>query len=76
MSTIQTSCPHCMQPLVADESILGQYVDCPSCGKRFRLQSQTASEGNASSGPKRISMVAALVFNPSPSCSRSSNMSC
>ena len=62
MSTIQTSCPHCMQPLVADESILGQYVDCPSCGKRFRLQSQTASEGNASSGPERISMVAALVF--------------
>ena len=44
MSTIQTNCPHCMQQLAADDSILGQYVDCPSCGKRFRLQAKREDE--------------------------------
>ena len=63
MSTIQTNCPHCMQQLAADDSILGQYVDCPACGKRFRLQTQpTAGTANGGFGLPRISMTVALVF--------------
>ncbi len=63
MSTIQTNCPHCMQQLAADDSILGQYVDCPSCGKRFRLLAES-TDGSTAGGfkPPRISMTAALVF--------------
>ena len=34
-----------MQQLVADDSILGQYVDCPACGKRFRMEARSASGG-------------------------------
>ena len=60
MSNIQTNCPHCMQQLVADDSILGQYVDCPACGKRFRREARSASGGGF--GTPRISMAAALVF--------------
>ena len=62
MSTIQTNCPHCMQQLAADDSILGQYVDGPACGKRFRLQAQTNAGAAAPGGSERISMTTALVF--------------
>ena len=62
MSTIQTSCPHCMQQLAADDSILGQYVDCPTCGKRFRLQPRPVAGASGSLTETSISMTPALVF--------------
>ena len=62
MSTIHTHCPHCMLQIAATDSILGQYVDCPACGRRFRLQAENAFGGGDFSPPKRISMATALVF--------------
>lgn len=29
------ACPHCQQPLEADESYAGATIDCPACGKSF-----------------------------------------
>jgi hypothetical protein len=62
---IKTSCPSCFQQYEVEESAVGTYVDCPSCGKRFRVQAAQpagAGDGSGSRQPKRLSMTLALVF--------------
>lgn len=34
------ACPHCQQPLEADESYAGATVDCPACGKTFVVEAE------------------------------------
>lgn len=52
-----------MQQLVADDSLLGQYVDCPSCGKRFRVQQERNGDSlTCSAQSQMISMTPAIVF--------------
>lgn len=36
--TIDITCPHCLQTLEADESLVGETVACPGCGQEFRIE--------------------------------------
>lgn len=36
--TIDITCPHCLQTLEADESLVGETVACPGCGQEFRVE--------------------------------------
>ena len=55
MSNVIINCPYCQQPLQIDESLLGRYADCPSCGRRLRLEKEEK-------GSDRLSMTVPLVF--------------
>ena len=55
MSNITIQCPHCQQKLEADDSLLGRYSDCPSCGKRFRIGVEPENKTG-------LSMTTPLVF--------------
>lgn len=37
MADITFSCMHCKQPLEADESLVGQVIDCPTCNGRIQI---------------------------------------
>ena len=81
MDSISIQCPHCGQSLLStDPSLIGQYVDCPACEKRFRAQ-PASSETTASSETVQIScphcgqQLSTLVSNlgrcfDCPSCGR------
>lgn len=63
---IKANCPSCFQQYEVEESAVGTYADCLSCGKRFRVQA-ASPVGNAPSGggcnpPERVSMALPLVF--------------
>ena len=56
MATFKTKCKHCSQKLEADESWIGMELQCPSCGKQFKLQGptlQVAAE-NSDGGVKGV----------------------
>lgn len=36
--TIDITCPHCLQTLEANESLVGETVACPGCGQEFRVE--------------------------------------
>ena len=55
MSNITIQCPHCQQKLEADESLLGRYTDCPSCGKRLRIEKESENKAG-------FTMTVPLVF--------------
>jgi uncharacterized Zn finger protein (UPF0148 family) len=38
MASIQFKCPHCREPIEADFEMLGQLMDCPSCGQVVEVQ--------------------------------------
>lgn len=38
MSDVKFACSHCKRTLEGDESVLGQEVQCPSCGKAFKAE--------------------------------------
>jgi hypothetical protein len=62
---IKTTCPHCFQQYEVEDSALGIYADCQSCGKRFRVQvAQPAgiAAGGCERSGGRLSMTVALVF--------------
>ena len=60
-ATIKASCPHCFRPCEVPESAMGTYVDCASCGKRFRIQKKSPAL-SVSGGNRRLSMTTALIF--------------
>jgi hypothetical protein len=39
MSDLKIACPHCNQPLAVPEELLGQILDCPSCGNHIQTPS-------------------------------------
>ena len=41
--TIDITCPHCLQTLEADESLGGETVACPGCGREFRVEERTCN---------------------------------
>lgn len=48
MSSFIVSCPHCNQVLEADDRLVGQTVECPSCGKPFAVDApETPAPGPA-----------------------------
>ena len=42
--SIEIVCPHCGQVLVADISLAGEAVDCPTCEKSFKVELAVSSE--------------------------------
>lgn len=38
------SCPHCQQPLEADDSLNGAATQCPTCGNAFVIQAEIPAE--------------------------------
>lgn len=50
------TCPHCQQPLEADDNLAGVAVECPACGKEFAIQSDFSVEAMPS--PATIPMAA------------------
>jgi transcription elongation factor Elf1 len=63
VSGTTVECPHCFTACVIAESAMGQYVDCPSCGKRFRSQVLLPTEASSGRGmpSARLSMAVPLV---------------
>lgn len=47
------ACPHCRQPLEADDSFAGGVVDCPVCGKSFAVARETPGRREGNGGRKR-----------------------
>ena len=41
--TVDITCPHCLQTLEADESLVGETVACPGCGREFRVEERTCN---------------------------------
>ncbi|MBQ9344793.1 MAG: hypothetical protein IJT88_06230 [Kiritimatiellae bacterium] len=57
-------CPHCFSLYEVPETVMGMYVDCPSCGKRFRARATPATgtlAGEAAGGAK-LPMLLPLVI--------------
>lgn len=57
---IKTNCPNCFRQYEVEDSAAGRYADCPSCGKRFRVQAAVTKTGYGR--PERLSIALALVF--------------
>lgn len=57
----KTRCPHCGQQYEVEDSVLGTYADCQSCGKRFRVQVSSASMAD-NGGNEKLTITKALVF--------------
>ncbi len=55
MSDIKFTCPHCEQHLEGDSALLGQQVQCPSCGKPFTATPPVAP-AQQSNGPAATSV--------------------
>jgi hypothetical protein len=44
MADIDIACPHCGEQLEATDDMLGQSVDCPSCGQVFTIEASGDEE--------------------------------
>lgn len=52
-TAMKFACPHCQQPLEADDSFAGATVDCPVCGQSFVVEtSPLAPEQSATPQPE------------------------
>ncbi len=63
--TLKITCPKCSRQYDVDDSVIGMYVDCPSCNNRFRAQAAAGMSGpgnRLNALPKRLSMTEALVL--------------
>jgi DNA-directed RNA polymerase subunit RPC12/RpoP len=59
------NCPKCNQELEVDDSGAGEEIDCPSCGERIRIPSQSSAAATATV-PKAVGGTAAAVAPPQP----------
>lgn len=42
--TMKFTCPHCQQPLEADDTLHGSAAECPTCGNAFVIQAESLDE--------------------------------
>ena len=64
MSNIPFHCPHCDHSLEAPFEMLGQLIECPSCGETIEVQKQAPRPPLAPSVPPRV--VPKLKMPPPP----------